>query len=223
VGEPVSRARIAPSLLACDLARVADEVCAVEVAGADLLHFDVMDGHFVPNLTFGPGLCAAVRRITELPLDVHLMVTNADDLVEPFAAAGAGRIAVHVEAVPHLHRTLDRIRSLGAVPGVAINPATPIAALDEVWPLVGFLLVMSVDPGFGGQRLIPEVLDKLARLHAVRERRAPGVELAVDGGVEPDNAGALHRLGADILVAGTAVFGAADRSAAIARLRGEEV
>ncbi len=218
----MSRVRIAPSLLACDLARVADEVRSVAVAGADLLHFDVMDGHFVPNLTFGPGLCAAVRRLTELPLDVHLMVTNADDLVEPFAVAGAGRIAVHVEAVTHLHRTLGRIRTLGAVPGVAINPATPVAALDEVWPLVGFILVMSVDPGFGGQRLIPEVLDKLGRLRGIRDRRAPGVELAVDGGVESENAGELKRFGADILVAGTAVFGAADRSAAIAGLRGEE-
>lgn len=218
----MSRVRIAPSLLACDLARVADEVRSVAAAGADLLHFDVMDGHFVPNLTFGPGLCAAVRRLTELPLDVHLMVTNADALVEPFAAAGAGRIAVHVEAVTHLHRTLDRIRTLGAVPGVAINPATPIALLDEVWPLVGFLLVMSVNPGFGGQRLIPEVLDKLARLRAVRDRRAPEVELAVDGGVEPDNAAELRRLGADVLVAGTAVFGSADRPGAVARLRGEE-
>ena len=218
----MSRVRIAPSLLACDLGRVADEVRSVAAAGADLLHFDVMDGHFVPNLTFGPGLCAAVRRLTELPLDVHLMVTNADDLVEPFAGAGAGRIAVHVEAVTHLHRTLGRIRELGAMPGVAINPATPVAALDEVWPLVGFVLVMSVDPGFGGQRLIPEVLDKLGRLRGIRDRRAPGVELAVDGGVESENAGELQRLGADILVAGTAVFGAADRSAAIAGLRGEE-
>ena len=218
----MSRVRIAPSLLACDLARVADEVRSVEAAGADLLHFDVVDGHFVPNLTFGPGLCAAVRRLTALPLDVHLMVTNADDLVEPFAAAGAGRIAVHVEAVTHLHRTLGRIRALGAAPGVAINPATPVAALDEVWPLVGFILVMSVNPGFGGQRLIPEALDKLARLRVIRDRRAPEVELAVDGGVEADNAGELRRLGADVLVAGTAVFGAADRAAAVARLRGEE-
>ena len=218
----MSRVRIAPSLLASDLARVADEVLSVEAAGADMLHFDVMDGHFVPNLTFGPGLCAAVRRITTLPLDVHLMVTNADDLVEPFAAAGAGRIAVHVEADRHLHRTLARIRALGVVPGVAINPATPVAALDEVWAFAGFFLVMSVNPGFGGQTLIPEVLDKLGRMRAIRDRRAPGVELVVDGGVEAENAGTLRGLGADVLVAGTAVFGAADRAAAVARLRAEE-
>ena len=219
----MSRVRIAPSLLACDLAAVAEEVRSVEAGGADLLHFDVMDGHFVPNLTFGPGLCAAVRAITALPLDVHLMVTNADDLLEPFAAAGAARIAVHVEADVHLHRSLARIRELGALPGVAINPATPVAALDEIWPLAGFVLVMSVNPGFGGQRLIPETLDKLARLRSIRDRRAPGVELAVDGGVEAENSGALIDLGADVLVAGTAVFGAADRGRAMARLRGEEV
>lgn len=222
MGEPVTRVRIAPSLLACDLARVADEVRSVEAAGADLLHFDVMDGHFVPNLTFGPALCSVVRPITKLPLDVHLMVTNADDLLEPFAQAGANRIAVHAEAVGHLHRTLDHIRDLGLTPGVALNPATPVCALDEVWPHVGFVLAMSVNPGFGGQRFIPAVLDKLARLRGERDRRAPGVELVVDGGVEAANAATLRRTGVDILVAGTAVFGAPDRGRAIAVLRGEE-
>ncbi|HVN76351.1 MAG TPA: ribulose-phosphate 3-epimerase [Thermoanaerobaculaceae bacterium] len=218
----MSRVRIAPSLLACDLARVADEVRSVEAAGADLIHFDVMDGHFVPNLTFGPGLCSAVSRITSLPLDVHLMVTDADSLVEPFARGGASRIAVHVEAVTHLHRTVELIRANGATPGVALNPATPVWALDEAWPLVGFVLVMSVNPGFGGQRFIPGVLEKLGRLAAERNRRAPGVELVVDGGVDTANAHSLRQLGANVLVAGTAVFGEEDRARALARLRGEE-
>jgi ribulose-phosphate 3-epimerase len=222
VGEPVSRLRIAPSLLACDLAHIADEVHSAETAGADLLHFDVMDGHFVPNLTFGPGLCRAVRRLTTLPLDVHLMVTNADALLEPFVEAGANRIAVHLEAVTHLHRTLARIRALGAQPGVALNPATPATALDEVWPFVDFVLVMTVNPGFGGQRLIPEMLDKLGRLRAAREKRAHAVELVVDGGVEAENAPALRKLGVDVLVAGTAVFHVTDRQRAIAALRGED-
>jgi len=216
------RARVAPSLLSCDLGHVGDEVRSVEAAGADLLHFDVMDGHFVPNLTFGPGLCAAVRHITKLPLDVHLMVTNADELVEPFVQAGANRIAVHVEAVRHLHRSLTHIRSLGAQPGVALNPGTPASALEEIWPFVDFVLVMTVDPGFGGQHLIPEMLEKIARLRAARDRCGAAVELAVDGGVETRNAKQLRDLGVDILVAGTAVFGAADRRRAIAALRGED-
>ena len=218
----MSRTRIAPSLLACDLAHVADEVRSVEAAGADLLHFDVMDGHFVPNLTFGPGLCAAVRRLTKLPLDVHLMVTNPDALVEAFVEAGANRVSVHVEAVTHLHRSLTRIRALGAKPGVALNPATPASALDEIWPYVDFVRIMSVNPGFGGQHFIPETLDKIARLRSELDKRKAAAELVVDGGVEPGNAKALRSLGVDVLVAGTAVLRAADRHHAIAVLRGEE-
>jgi ribulose-phosphate 3-epimerase len=217
----MSRTRVAPSLLACDLAHVADEVRSVEAAGADLLHFDVMDGHFVPNLTFGPGLCAAVRRLTQLPLDVHLMVTNPDALVEAFVEAGANRVSVHVEAATHLHRSLTHIRALGAQPGVALNPATPASALDEIWPYVDFVLIMSVNPGFGGQHLILETLDKIARLRSERDQRSAAVELVVDGGVEPGNAQALRSLGVDVLVAGTAVFRAADRRHAIAVLRGD--
>lgn len=212
--------RVAPSLLACDLSRVGEEVASVVEAGADLLHFDVMDGVFVPNLTFGPGLCAAVRRLTSLPLDVHLMVADPVPLLEPFAQAGADRVAVHVETVTHLHRTIEAIRNLGMAPGVAINPATPAAALDEVWPWVDFILIMSVNPGFGGQRFIQTVLGKIEKLHAVRRQKGPEVELEVDGGVDDGNAHALRAAGVDVLVAGTAVFGAADRRRAVARLKG---
>jgi len=214
--------RIAPSLLSCDLAHLADEIASVEAGGADFLHLDVMDGVFVPNLTFGPILCAAARRCTALPLDVHLMVERPEPLIEPFVRAGANRIAVHAETVTHLHRTLTAIRELGAMPGVALNPMTPLAALDEIWREVGFVLVMTVNPGFGGQRFIPSMTDKLARLDRLRRERAPAVEIAVDGGVDADNASALRALGVDVLVAGTAVFDAAERAKAIAHLRGED-
>jgi len=209
-------------VLSCDLARVGDEVRDVEAAGADLLHFDVMDGVFVPNLTFGPALCAAVARISRLPLDVHLMVSNADPLLEPFARAGAARLAVHVEAAPHLHRTLSRVRDLGVSPGVALNPLTPASSLDEAWPFVDFVLVMSVNPGFGGQRFIAECAGKLERLARRRDEAWPAVEIAVDGGVDAGNAALLRRAGADVLVAGTSVFGAGDRAHAISALRGEK-
>jgi ribulose-phosphate 3-epimerase len=214
--------RIAPSILSCDLARVADEVAEIERGGADLVHFDVMDGVFVPNLTFGASLCEAVRRITHLPLDVHLMVAAPERLLEAFVQAGASRVAVHLEAVTHLHRVLANLRGLGVSPGVAFNPLTPVGALEEVWPFVDYLLVMTVNPGFGGQHLIPAMLDKLARLDAVRRADWPAVELAVDGGVDEGNAAALRQRGADVLVAGSAIFKAADRRRALRALRGEE-
>jgi len=219
----VSSVRVAPSLLACDPVRVAEEVADIVAAGADLLHFDVMDGVFVPNLSFGPHLCRAVRSLTDLPLDVHLMVSDPDLFLEPFVKAGADRIGVHVEVLPHLHRTLSRIRELGASPGVVLNPTTPVSALTEVWPHVDFVLAMTVNPGFGGQHFIPEMIAKIERLDAARRDAAPTVEIAVDGGVDADNAPQIRAAGADVLIAGTSVFRSEDRRRTIAALRGEEV
>jgi ribulose-phosphate 3-epimerase len=217
------RVLVAPSLLACDLARVAEEVASVEAAGADMLHFDVMDGVFVPNLTFGPPLCQAVRRITTLPLDVHLMVADPTPLLEPFARAGADRLSVHTETTPHLHRTLATIRALGVRPGVALNPLTPTTALEQAWPFVDFVLVMTVNPGFGGQSFIPEMLAKLTLLRRIRDAAWPAVELAVDGGVDAAVVQSLLEAGADVLIAGTSVFSAPDRNAAIRSLKGESL
>lgn len=221
MGGSVKTVKVAPSLLSADFTRLAEEIREVELAGADLLHLDVMDGVFVPNLTFGPILCQAVRRVTHLPLDVHLMVVDPERLLEPFAEAGASRLAVQVETVRHLHRTLTRIRSLNMSPGVAINPLTPLAALEEALRFCDFVVLMTVNPGFGGQTLIPEMLDKLARLARLREFQGSGVELVADGGVSLENASKLVEKGADVLVAGTAVFAASHRLQAIKKLKGE--
>jgi ribulose-phosphate 3-epimerase len=211
--------RIAPSILAADFARLADEVANVERAGADLIHVDVMDGHFVPNITMGPLVVKALARVTALPLDVHLMITDPDRYLDAFAAAGAAMITVHAEVLPHLHRTLARIRELGAKPGVALNPSTPVEVLKEVTALFDHVLVMSVNPGFGGQSFIPHSLTKIARLRQFLAEAGSPAAIEVDGGVDLTNAGDLVAAGVSILVAGVSIFGAPDPGAAVRALR----
>jgi len=212
--------RVAPSLLSADFGRLAEEVRAAEAAGADWLHLDVMDGRFVPNLTVGPLVVEAVRRATRLPLDVHLMIVEPERYVEAFAKAGADLISVHAEASPHLHRTLQAIRAAGARPAVALNPSTPLEALDWVLGDCEMVLLMSVNPGFGGQRYIPAVTEKVRRLRASADARGLALEIEVDGGVKEDTVGAVAAAGANVFVAGTAVFGAPDYGEAIRAIRG---
>ena len=211
--------KIAPSILSADFARLGDEVRAVANAGADYIHIDVMDGHFVPNLTIGPLVVAAVRKVTDLPLDVHLMIEHPDRYIPDFARAGADIITVHQEAVPHLHRTVQLIKSLGKRAGVSINPATPAASLEVILDELDLVLVMTVNPGFGGQQFIASGLDKIAALRREINRRGLTVELEVDGGVKADNIAGIAAAGADVFVAGSAVFGAADYAATISELR----
>ncbi|OYT73154.1 MAG: ribulose-phosphate 3-epimerase [Chloracidobacterium sp. CP2_5A] len=215
----MSEIKIAPSILSADFARLGDEVQRVEAAGADMLHVDVMDGHYVPNLTIGPPVVAALRKVTRLPLDVHLMMTNPDAFLRDFRDAGADSISVHVEVVPHLHRTLDAIRSLGARPGVVLNPGTSLALLDEILPFTDFVLVMTVNPGFGGQRFIEACLPKVARLQRMIASRGLEVAIEVDGGIGPRNARALVEHGARWIVAGSSIFGAPDPGLSVKELR----
>ncbi len=213
--------KIAPSILSADFARLSEEIKAVQAAGADIIHVDVMDGHFVPNITIGPLIVEAARRSTNLPLDVHLMITNPELYVADFARAGANLITVHVEASLHLNRLVQSIREhRGVMAGVSLNPATPLSSLDYILPDVDVVLIMSVNPGFGGQSFIPSALDKIRQLRQRIEEQKLKVEIEVDGGVKIENAAQIAAAGADILVAGSAVFGAKDYSAAIRGIRG---
>ncbi len=216
----MSAIRIAPSLLAADFARLGEEVRAIEAAGADWLHLDIMDGHFVPNISFGPGLIKALRRHSAMPFDVHLMIAPADPYLAAFAEAGADVISLHPEAGPHLHRSLQTIRALGKKAGVVLNPATPIECLAHVLDLTDLILVMSVNPGFGGQSFLASQLPKIAALRRMITESGREIALQVDGGVTLKTAPDCIAAGADVLVAGTAVFGAADYAEAIAGLRG---
>jgi ribulose-phosphate 3-epimerase len=199
--------KIAASILAADFARLGAHVREAEEAGVDWIHFDVMDGHFVPNITIGPLVLRALRRRTSLPLDVHLMITEPDRYLAEFVEAGADRLTVHVEACDHMHRTLHHIRELGAKPGVTLNPATPLSTLEEILPLVDLVLVMSVNPGFGGQSYIPGSTSKIAQLRAMLDEIGSKAEIEVDGGINPDTVAEVVGAGATVLVAGTAVFG----------------
>lgn len=211
--------KIAPSILAADFSKLADEVREVEAAGAELIHIDVMDGHFVPNITMGAIVVEALRPVTKLPLDVHLMISNPDAYIEQFAKAGADYITVHVEACPHLHRTLQLIKSLGVKSGVVLNPHTPIETIQHVLEEVDMVLFMTVNPGFGGQKFIHSVLPKVKQLSdIIRERNLP-IEIEIDGGVNEETIIPCVEAGATILVAGSAVFNAPDRAAALQRIK----
>jgi len=216
----VSRAvRIAPSILSADFANLAAELASVERGGADWVHVDVMDGRFVPNITIGPLIVQAVKRSTSLPLDVHLMIVEPERYVPEFVRAGASTVGIHVETCPHLHRSLAQIREAGARACVVLNPATPAQAIEPVLGDVDQVLVMTVNPGFGGQKFIASMLGKIQLLRRWIDERGLDVALEVDGGIGPETIGAAARAGADVFVAGTAVFGARDRAAAIAELR----
>ena len=198
--------KIAPSILSSDFARLADEVAAVEAAGADFLHVDVMDGHFVPNLTVGPLIVESIRKVTSLPLDGHLMITNTDAFIPEFAQAGANYLTVHTETCPHLRRTMQLIKEHGVKAGVTLNPSTSLTTLEEVIADADLVLIMSVNPGFGGQKFIPGVLDKIARARDLIAQTGSQALLEVDGGIKVDNAAEVPKAGADVLVAGSAIF-----------------
>ena len=211
--------KIAPSILSADFTRLGEEIAAIEAAGADYVHIDVMDGRFVPNITIGPLIVEAVRRVTKLPLDVHLMIAEPDRYIHSFAEAGADIIVVHAEATDHLHRTVQLIKSLGKRAGVSLNPATPLNVLDYVLEDLDLVLLMTVNPGFGGQSFIEACVPKIQALRAMMDKRGVEAELEVDGGVKTDNIAHISRAGADVFVAGSAVFGSPDYLATITELK----
>ena len=210
---------IAPSILSADFGKLAEEIAAVEAAGADWIHIDVMDGHFVPNITIGPGVVASLRKTTKLPFDVHLMIEKPDRYIEAFAAAGSDVLTVHVEAERHLHRTLTRIRELGVKAGVSLNPATSLSNIEPILNDLDLLLIMTVNPGFGGQKFIETMLPKIRNAKEILSRLAPQVLIEVDGGVNLENIESVVAAGADVLVAGAAVFGSDDYAHTISAMK----
>ena len=210
---------IAPSILSADFSRLGDEVRAVEAAGAEVIHVDVMDGHFVPNITIGPLVVKAVRQVTDLPVDVHLMITEPDRYLKDFADAGADWITVHVEACVHLHRTLNYIRDLGKKAGAVLNPATSLSTLDYVLEELDLVMLMSVNPGFGGQSFIESTLEKTRRLRAMLDKVNPGAGIEIDGGISPRTIGRVAEAGANIFVAGSAIYGQNDYRAVIKEMK----
>jgi ribulose-phosphate 3-epimerase len=211
--------KIAPSILSADFTRLDEEVKSVEQAGADYIHIDVMDGHFVPNITIGPMIVKAVRRLTDLPLDVHLMISNPDAFIEEFVKAGADMITVHAETVNHLHGSIQYISKAGARPAVSLNPASPLQLIEYVLDDLGMVLLMTVNPGFGGQAFIPEVIPKIERLREIIEKRGLDMELEVDGGIGPETIGSVSSAGADVFVAGSAIFHSDNYAEAIRLMR----
>lgn len=214
---------IAPSLLSADFGKLEQEVKEIEKAGADWLHLDIMDGNYVPNISFGPMVVKALRKHTNLFFDVHLMIENPDLFLEDFKNAGADLITVHPESTKHLHRTIQMIKSLGLKAGVALNPATSLSVLDYILGDVEMVLIMSVNPGFGGQKFIPEAIEKIRQLKEISLKKNPGLLIQVDGGINKENAGEVVAAGAEVLVAGSAIFGAEDRVRAIQEIRNAEI
>ena len=210
---------IAPSILSADFSALGEEIAAVEAAGADWIHIDVMDGHFVPNITMGPGVVKSLRKMTVLPFDVHLMIENPEQYIQPFAEAGSDRITVHMEALIHLHQTVSQIKELGLKAGVSLNPATPLSFVESILTDIDLLLIMTVNPGFGGQQFIKTMLSKIRQARELIDRFAPAVLLEVDGGVTLTNLPAILKAGADVLVAGASIFGSGNYRDTIGKMK----